>query len=266
MKKIIHIFLVVLLASSCEKVIDIPLNEAEIQVVVEAHLNDIPKGSFVKISKSGSVYDDSGFDKVSGALITVTDNNNNTFNFVEDVNDAGTYLDSTFLALPNSNYGISIVNGSETYTAISSTNSDIAFDSLDYFYQIGGFGQSSADSLYFVFYNFTDNGNEENFYRVVPIINGKRSSIYYLNDDQLFNGGSFRQPFYADEIIKGDTLDVYVYSMDEASYSYFITLSSSQDGGPFSPTPGNPVSNIKGNAIGYFGVFMTDYEQIIFPQ
>ncbi|MEZ4923237.1 MAG: DUF4249 domain-containing protein [Crocinitomicaceae bacterium] len=250
-------------AFSCEKVIDIPLNEAEQRIVVEAVLFDVEDSSFIKLSKTGSVYDNSDFEKISGATVTVSDDQGNTFTFIEDPLTPGLYLDTTFIAQPYRTYDLSIIAAGETITATSTTYDDIQFDSLDYFYQAGSFG--NPDSSYFVFFNFTDNGADKNFYRAVPVINGAKSGTYYLTDDKLFNGNNYRQPFFAEEMGHGDTLIAYIVSMDEANYTYLNTLSSNGGGGPFSPTPSNPVSNLEGNAIGFFGVFMTGYEQIIFP-
>ena len=265
MKKLVYIIGIVVLAASCQKVIDVPLNDAEIQTIVEGKLYDEQYQSFIKLSRSGSVYDNSGFEKVSGAVITVTDDQSNTWTFVEDPAEPGTYRDSTFLTQPNTTYDLNIVNGSEVYTATSTTSSDVQFDSLDYIITVGGFGQQEADTNYFTFFNFTDNGLEENYYRIIPYTNNERSEAWYLSEDQLYNGNNFRQPFFADQFSSGDTLVAVLVSMDKPTYTYFYTLANNQDASPFSPTPGNPVTNIEGGAIGYFGAFMTGYEILIYP-
>ncbi|MBD3638366.1 MAG: DUF4249 domain-containing protein [Crocinitomicaceae bacterium] len=265
MKNLIYIATIVILSASCQKVIDVPVNDAEIQTVVEGTLFDEPNKSSVKISKSGTVYDDTGFPAVTGAVVVVSDDQGNSWTFVEDVAVPGMYRDSSFVAQPNTTYYLNITNGDDVYTSESATQSDIAFDSLDYEITVGGFGQQSADTNFFTFFNFTDNGAETNYYRAIPVINGKRSNTYYLSDDELYNGGTYRQPFFAEEMKSGDTLQAYLYSMDKANYTFFYTLSNNQGGSPFSPTPGNPVSNIEGGAIGYFGVYMTDNDTLIFP-
>ena len=264
MRALTIISALLILSASCEKVIDIRLNEADQQVIVEAFLTDSAKQAFVKLSKTGSVYLNGEFEKVSSAIVSVTDGTS-TWTFVEDPGEPGTYLDSTFVAQANKTYNLTINNSGDIYTATSVTQSDVAFDSLDYILSVGGFGQQGSDTSFFVFYNMTDNVNEENFYRFVPYKNGEKSGNMYLTNDQLINGNSFSQPFFGDNFESGDTLDAYVLSLDNPNYTYFYSLESGQGSGPFSPTPANPVSNIEGNAIGYFGVYMTDHEQIIFP-
>lgn len=263
MNKFIYILSAALITFSCEKVIDVPLNEAEVQTIVEAKLYDEPQASFIKISRSGSVYEQSNFEAVTGASVQVTDGVT-TWNFTEQ-GTPGTYIDTNFITQPNTTYDLTIDNAGEIYTATGQTRSDVQFDSLDYILAVGGFGQQESDTNFFTFFNFTDNGSEENYYRVVPIKNGDRSDNWYLSDDKLYNGSNFRQPFFAEQFESGDTLIAVLVSMDKPMYTYYSTLANNQDGGPFSPTPGNPVTNIEGKAIGYFGVFMTGNEVFIYP-
>lgn len=265
MRKAIIFFAVVLFSFSCEKVIDIPLNEADRRVVVEATLYDIPNESCVKISKTGSVYDDSGFEKISNAIVTVVDDLGQTHTFTEDPANPGTYLDSTFIVMPNRVYSLTIVNDGETYTSVAETNSTPALDSLDYQIQTDGFFQEPGDTNYFTFYSFTDVASETNYYQAIPIKNGEPSGTDYITDDALFNGNSFRQPFFADSFESGDTLDAVLLSMNEGAYTFYLSLAANSDGGGFAPTPANPVSNIEGNAIGYFGAFTTDVLTLVFP-
>lgn len=264
MKKLLYIIGITIATSSCEKVIDVPLNEADIQTIVEAKLTDVAYQSKIKLSRSGSMYSNEDFEKISGASVTVTDQTN-TWIFVELPGEPGTYMDSTFIAQPSTTYNLSVIDGTETYTATSTTTEDVQFDSLDYIITVGGFGQEDTDTNYFTFFYFTDNGNEANWYRVIPYKNGVKSSSLYLTEDQLYNGYQFSQPFFADEFSAGDTCVAELLSMDESTYLFYLTLSNSQGGGPFSPTPGNPVSNIEGGAIGYFGVIMTAYDTITYP-
>ena len=264
MKNVALIIFGLVLFSSCEKVIDVPLNEADRRVVVEGALYDIPFESSVKISKTGSVYDDAGFEKVSGAVVTVTDDLGNVSIFAEDPTQPGFYTDINFIAQPNRTYSLSIDSGGEIYTAESTTSSPVQFDTLYYQEQTGRFGQMPGDTNYFTFYSFTDNGNEANYYRAVPFKNGVPGQ-QYLNDDKLNSGEGFTQPFFADQFGPKDTLTAYLISMDEFVYRYFFSLDANQDGGQFAPTPANPVSNLNGDAIGYFGAFMTDVRTIIYP-
>lgn len=261
------LFLITGLAFSfaCEKVIDIPLNEADRRVVVEAKLYDIQYESVVKLSKTGTVYDDTGFEKLSGATVVIYDDMGQTWSFLEDPLEAGTYLDTSFVAQPNRIYYLDIIYGEDNYTSVAETNSTPTLDSLDYQIQTGSFFQEPGDTNYFTFYNFSDIASEKNYYQAIPIKNGDVSDSDYIVDDELFNGNTFRQPFFADSFESKDTLEVFLLSINKGAYVFYTSLSANSDGGGFAPTPANPVSNIEGGAIGYFGAFTSDYMSIIFP-
>ena len=263
MKNIVYILSILLLVIACEKVIDVPVNEAEQEVVIEGKLYDQPYQSFIKLSKTGSVYDDTGFEKISGAVVTVTDDNGGLYNFTEDPNEPGKYIDTSFLTVPNTVYNMSVQAEGQTYTAQSITKSPVTFDSLTYLIQFGGFG--SSDTTFLVFYSFSDDVSQENYYRIIPFVNGERSDVLYLQDDQLFNGNNVSAPFFAEDVRAGDTVMAVLVSMDKANYKYFNSLSNA-DGGPFSPTPANPVSNIEGGALGFFGAYITYNDSIVIPE
>ena len=89
-----------------------------------------------------------------------------------------------------------------------------------------------------------------------------------MTDDDLFDGETLIQPLFATTVEKGDTVFVELQSMDKANYTYMYGLASGAGGGgdPFAPTPANPVTNIEGNGIGFFGTYTTDTLSIILPQ
>ena len=253
-------------ATSCEKVIDVPLNEADQQIVIEGVGRNFVGESYVLLSRTGSVYDDSGFEKLSGATVTVTDKDGNVTIFEEDVAEAGKYIAPDFQAMPNNQYTLNVTVEGKTLTSTSTTNSLPVLDSLSYIPQYGGFGPEAADdTTYLLFYNFVDPGDEENYYRVRAWVNGERDDNFYIGDDVLGNGQPATAPLFATTIEPRDTVYVELLSMDEDTYEYLFTLSSNLTSGAFAATPANPVSNIEGDAIGYYGVYMVDTMTIIMP-
>jgi hypothetical protein len=252
-------------ATSCEKVIDLPLNEADQRIVVEAVGRNFEGESYVLLSRTGSVYDDNGFEKLSGAAVTVTDKDGVEVTFEEDPLVAGRYLAPTFQTTPNNQYNLSIAVDGQNLTATGKTLSAPVLDSLTYIPQFGGFGGASADTTFLLFYNFTDNGAEENYYRVRAWVNGERDDNFYIGDDVLGNGQTTAAPLFATTIKSQDTVFVELLSMDEETYKYLFTLSSNLTQGAFSATPANPVSNIEGDAIGVFSMYMVDTMSIIIP-
>jgi hypothetical protein len=250
------------LSFSCEKVIDVPLNEADQQIVVEAVGRNFMGESHIMISKTGSVYDDGGFEKITDALVTVTDQDGAATIFTHDPMNPGKYIAPLFVAMPNSAYSVSIVTSEETLTSSSTTNSLPTLDSLNYLLVPPGFG--SPDTTFLLFYNYVDNGDETNFYRIKAWVNGAADNNYYLSDDVLGNGQAVSVPIFATTISPLDTVHIELQSMDQDTYKYLSTLNSNLTSGPFGATPANPVTNIDG-AIGYFGVYMVDTMSIIMP-
>ena len=59
----------------CQKVINVDLNEAAPQMVIEGLINDAPGPYTVTISKSGSYFNQPVLEMVSGAQVIINDNN-----------------------------------------------------------------------------------------------------------------------------------------------------------------------------------------------
>jgi hypothetical protein len=263
MKNTFIILTLVLGLFSCEKVIDIPLNEADRKVVIEAVCNDRAGESKVLLSVSGSIYAESTFDKINNAIVTVTDKDGVVSVFLEDGTSNGVYINPTFATEPGQVYDLNVLVDQDTYTAQSITNTYVPFSSVTYDKGPSSpFVQTDKDSIYTIFFAYTDNAIDENYYRVKVSKNEKLSSTLYILDDKLYNGEDYEQPLFAESFDDGDTCFVELLNMDKANYTYFASKQSGSDG---SATPANPVSNIEGGALGYFGAYLTDTVTIILP-
>ncbi len=249
---------------SCEKVIEIEVEDSEVLVVVEGVLNDRVGESFIRLSKTGDVYGANEFIAVSDAVVTIADQSGAVYTFDESPVDPGYYILPTFATSPNDFYSLNIISEGITYTSSCETFYKPSIDTMTYLEQIGGFGPE-IDTNYLVFYNFVDKANEINHYRVKVWVNGSPDDVYYVLNDDLIDGQFSSAPFFATEIKPRDTVFVEMQSMDQANYTYLVTLSSNADSGPFSAAPANPVSNIEGGGIGYFGAFTTDTVTIVMP-
>lgn len=244
--------------TSCEKVIDIPVNDADSKVVVEGVLKNYPGESYVKLSKSGTVYDDAGFERLSNASVIITDDNGSEFEFIEDPEEKGRYILPSFAALEHSAYSLKVTVEGQELTAISTSRSLPTIDSITYTFE-----SFAGNEFYLPYYHSVDNGQEANQYRLRIWVNGEETEIYYLGDDQFINGQYYAAQFFGTSAQLSDTVFIEMLEMDEHVYDYFYGLSNEADNSSFAPAPGNPVSNIQGDALGYFGVFMTDTASII---
>jgi len=133
-------------------------------------------------------------------------------------------------------------------------------DSLSYFWSNGGFGKPG----WFVLMNWKDEASEENYYRFKPIINGYKENGINILDDILINGVETQYPLFDAEVDDYDTLTVEFIGIDKGSYDYLRILGDIASGAnETSAAPGNPESNLSGDALGFFGGYAISYSTIV---
>jgi hypothetical protein len=247
---------------SCEKVIDVPLNEAEQKIVIEAVFKDAPGANYVMISKTGSVYQESNFYKVTDATVTITGSDGATA--VLDHVGNGKYHHLTFQTLPQVNYTLVVEVDGQIFEASCLTRKKSEMDSLSYI-PVGPPFANPEDSLSLVSFHMLDPVDEENYYWMKIFRNGNENSGYYLGNDEFINGQNFEAPFFGSEAKPGDSVMVEMMMIDKANYNYLIGLSNALNAGPFTAAPANPPTNIQGGALGFFGAYTTDSLSIIIP-
>ena len=87
MKKITQIISIITIITlgSCEKVIDIDLDNASKKYVVEGEVSSNPSvASTVKISQTKNFSDDNSFNGVSTAVVTIQEDNGTIYNLQEN--------------------------------------------------------------------------------------------------------------------------------------------------------------------------------------
>src|SRR5690606_24695496 len=103
-KSWIGLFALVLIFTSCQKVIEIPIDDSDNIFIIEAVMKDWTNASFIKVSKSVSIYSSLTHEVVSGAVLTVTDENLQSWVFTEDPGQPGLYLNNNFIVEENMTY------------------------------------------------------------------------------------------------------------------------------------------------------------------
>lgn len=255
----------VLIFARCEKVIDIPLDDVEKQIVVEGIARNFPGESYVLLSRTASSdVNINTIEKLSGATVSVRDNVGNEFVFVEDVSQIGKYIHPTFAVEANRQYHLTVDYQGLVLLGTSTSLTVPQIDSLSVFLNTSGFGTEPGDSDYVMVYTVTDNAFEKNYYRFVVYINGVKDDAYFIETDDLGNGSTYTAPFFGLRFDSHDTVYAELWSMDKANYAYFSGVYNVLNQSPFSAAPGNPPSNIE-NGIGHFGAFMIDTMTVIIP-
>lgn len=265
MKNIIYTISLLLIITliSCEKVIDLEINEAEQKYVVEAFTSNIEGRNYVKISKTGNVYTQNNFEKVSNAVVTITDKNSVVTTFQEDPNTKGTFLAPGFKIEELSTYNLKITTEDETMTSIV-TSRTVA--PINWLFPIQGSQAFGADTNKLnLLFSMTDPIGKGDNYRFILTIDGVQDDYYYINPDVLVSEPVIEGLFFGTSIDSGAIVHVELLNMDDANYDYFYGLVNNTETGPFSATPANPVTNITGNVLGYFGAYMIDTATVVMP-
>lgn len=246
--------------SSCEEVIDLPLKGADSPaLIVEAEVVDIKGYSFVRLGETLDYYDPTEEPKISGAIVSVTDQDGNKMDFLESNEEAGLYLpqDPDYKGVVGNTYKLLIEYKGKTFTSENKIYRVTNIDSLqvrfvpesrfqDEGYYLYFYAKEPQDTKdYYFWRNYTnDTLNYEN-----------AGDLTFASDQGIgedIDGLQF--PFKYDA---GDTVRLEQYSMSKEVYDYYNDLTSVvfNDGGLFSPPPVNPRTNIKGQNV--LGVFMT---------
>lgn len=261
MKTWLQIATVLMIFTSCEKVIEVPLDEADIEYVVEAVLKDRDSISYVKLSTTSTVYTESNFPKVSGASVVVSNSAGDNYVFNEDPGTAGLYWNDDFKVEENLTYNLSIEIDGVHISGEASSRSKPSIDSVTYTLESFGF-QGENFETYLVAYHSVDKAGEQNHYRLRIWINQDEVGFFYLGDDEFIDGQYYEAQFFGSSPELGDSIYIEMLEMDEVNYDYQIGLSNQDDNSMFAAAPANPRTNIEG-ALGFLGVFMTDTASLI---
>ncbi|MBD3638367.1 MAG: DUF4249 domain-containing protein [Crocinitomicaceae bacterium] len=251
-----------LVLSSCQKVIEVEIDEDDQVYVFEGVLKDRDSTSFFKVSKTVNIYENATHEIVSGAVITVQDENSVSYSFSEDPADPGTYINNNFAAVENMTYYLTANVEGHIITSSSFSKQKPILDSI--YARPNQLDQNTPQSKW-IFYHSTDRVEEENYYRLRIWINGKEPSQYFIGNDYYINGETYEAQFFTADAYPGDKIDVEMLEMDPKVYDYLYGLQNTLTTGPFSPAPANPPSNLECDieVQGYFGVYMTQTASMI---
>lgn len=269
---ILIVFTLSFLLTSCEDTIDVDVTTAEARLVVEASL-DWEKGTTgnvqsISLSMSTPFFDTNQDTSVTGAIVTVTNEDSGEV-FPFDDNNDGTYSTSTFVPILNNTYHLEIVYDGETYEATETLMSVSDINEVNQSIE-GGFDDELLElNLY-----FTDPANIENFYLIKYNVEG--DLFPYLEDvsDEFTDGNEIHDFLEKDDdedseetpFEAGDVVNISLYGISEQYYNFIRLLieQHGSQGDPFSSTAalirGNCINptNPDNYAFGYFRVTEVD--------
>jgi hypothetical protein len=246
--------------TSCEKEIDLDLDESRQLYVIECIVHDSLGDNFVILSKTRPYKNNNDIEKISNANVQITDNLGNTFNLLES--SAGYYTSSALKGISNRTYSLVVNVEGNTITANSTMPPRITIDSLSVEETTEAFWEDADIPEYRARCHFTDPGSFENFYRLKAFLGTEQEDGFLALDDEFFDGSSTYFPIFGSTFFKEDSITIQLLAIDELNYRYFTAIDASQGG----QVPGNPITNLNGdNVVGYFGAYAKSERSIVVP-
>ena len=283
---------VVLLIAGCEREIDIRLNDSAPKLVVEATIEN-GRPPVVVLTKSIGYFSNVSLQLLSESFVRnaeVTVSNGVVTHRLKEYgvpvgsgysvyyySTDSSNLSTSFVGALNTRYTLRIQAEGEEYTAETTIpNITRRVDSL-WWRPLPALSDSNKAAVVVRAYDPPGFGD---YIRYMTSFNGgpflaPEASVF---DDLFIDGTTYEvqiQPGYDRNVSsadrnffrRGDTVVFKLSNIDKATYDFWRTweFSYSSVGNPFS-APIKVMGNIKGNALGYFGGYATQYRTLIIPR
>lgn len=244
------IFMFILI--SCEKEIDLDLEDKSGQIVIEANVSDKEEFHTARITRSQAFNQPTKVDGISNAFVTISDN----FGMIDTlayISDGNYRTQNLGAGISGRTYTLEVVIEGKKYTSLSTMPSKVPLTGLR-LDSMSIFGNSN----YNVVPEYVDPPTLGNCYLFFVTIENKNGLVLEANNDNFGNGVANQRnldlPFDENNPVKsGDNVIVEMRTIDKSIYTYFTALSQLAENGPGGGiTPANPPSNISGGALGYF--------------
>ncbi|MDO8994631.1 DUF4249 domain-containing protein [Daejeonella sp.] len=248
----------IVLLSSCEKVIDLELKNADPLIVIEGTVSNQSENHFVRISKTIPFHQSASFKGVKGAQVTLKSSAGLSVSFTEVTE--GIYRSPRLRGTPGLTYTLDVLVEGKTYSAKSTMPSPVIPDSIG-FKTLSFFGNSNIYPT--VYYN--DPPKIQNQYRYILRVNGKLQGDLVFED--RFNDGNTVSDVIIydgdDDIKSGDIVDIEMQSIDRNVFKYFFALSQIGGNGGPPVAPANPESNFSNRALGIFNACTKSTKSVV---
>lgn len=242
---------------SCQKVIQVHLNDSAPQYVVEGNVTDQPGPYTVKITRSVNFDQNNVFPGVDSAVVVIVDSNTLIADTLQQT-ASGVYLTHILTGIPGHTYKLSVKTGALSFTCSSTMPQPIAIDSL---YTDAGLFNKDKKNAVITFHDPLGTGN---YYHITERVNDSTATTIFVISDEIADGREITATLNRSlDINTGDSINVTLECIDHGAYEYLYTLA--QTIRQNSATPANPQSNITGGALGYFSAHTTRSKGIIAP-
>lgn len=244
---------------SCQKVIDVDLNEANTVTVIEANYTAEDSTVRVFITQTSNFFSNDANPTVNNAVVMITDQagNSQQVPFTSD----GKYELTNYAPSYGSTYTMTVLHDNVTYTSTCEMKTVIPQLPVIYdFIEPGIFG----DGGYIVAVSYQDPPDAGDYTSAVLSKNGKqlkKLSDVTFNDDLFTNGNPVTRPLFVRFFDVGDTVEIELRTLDQKIYDYYTELASLTD--PNSAAPANPTYQWTNRALGYFSAYPSSRQSVI---
>ncbi|MCD4734921.1 MAG: DUF4249 domain-containing protein [Bacteroidales bacterium] len=278
MKTIIKILPIILMVVGCTEKIDIDLGTTYTRLVVEGYISTDTGVHWVELSKTTDYYKSEPAPKISGAEITLSDSENNSFTLTENSQIKGRYeTPDNYFGVPGRTYKIEIelqeeINEKKDYEATCELRPVAPIDSIRVQYN------SNWEAFEVLIYALEPPTTD--FYAFQVIKNGvlltDTIDETWISDDRYFNGNYTNGvPVYLlfprngpdEQVNPGDTITLKMNSITKEYYNFIYQLQDQtfEYRNPlFSGPPANVQSNISNEGSGFFATYSCSYSTTVY--
>jgi hypothetical protein len=248
--------------AACKKVIQVDLNNAAPQIVIEGEVTDKSGPYQVKISKTVPFSSANIFPPVNGAIVQIADSNTGFTTVLVENDSSGVYRTNAFIGQHGHTYLLSVISGGATYAASSTIPAAVRLDSVSFVQNLDFNNKPAINAVA----NFQDPAGLGNRYQFTEFVNNVQVPQIFVFEDRLSDGRYIRNTLYNDTVRlhRDDTVLVRMNCIDKNIYDYFFTLLQISGNANFqSASPANPNSNLTNGALGYFSAHTVSEKTIV---
>lgn len=272
---IFTVLFILLTLAGCDEPTELELRQTPPRIVIEALVTDQPGYQYVKVTRTTDFYSIGNTPRITDAIVTITDDDGTTYDFVHNPNGAtdslGIYLPvSPLTGVVGKTYSLRVEVEGELYEASDKLLPVTNIDSLKYAEnELEKEDPEEAGKYYELLLYAREPRNEANYYlfkyyRNDTLIHRFDTDIYF-SDDALFGEviDALPSPVFFG---MGDRARLEVFSLTRRGFIFFndlYTVLSSDTGGMFGPIPAPPRNNLSNGALGFFQVSAVVKKEIV---
>lgn len=264
MKPIRQYTILVLLSAgltSCEKVINVNIDNAQSKYVIQGTISNTNDSCEVQVSRTLNLTDPNKFIGVDHAAVTISEKGGKTVTLKSGYSGIYRY---PMKGVPGKTYLLTVKVGEQVFTAASTMPAKVPVDSV-FLVRKAILGKPKTVAAI----AFTDPAGVGNNYRFFQLIDGERSPMIFILTDKLIDGNHVKYELddYGNinyTLHPTDNVTILMRCIDYNNYLFLWSLTQENLGGGTAASPGNPVTNISGGALGYFSAHTSEFSETIF--